>query len=259
MALVLGTVRLIRRRQWGRLALVGGLLSGVAAFRLTSGPGIIAPTSARYGLFLVVPTILALSCLLRSLIVPPGGPWRRAARGLQFATLLAAGWALLLSVYPHFLRESATSGESFATLRVEEPNPFAIALSVIEDDLSHAQPARRVVVAQDWWTCRPLQFLASGREDLRLVRFEEIGGVVGQSPGQLRKHLDASGYSLGYSGQALDEIVRASYPPGCLRSWTIFRDGQPTLVLRRRKEARDEGTPPSFSLNGPSGAGDARR
>jgi len=258
-ALVLGSALLIRRRQWDRLALVGGVIAGVAAFRLATRPGIIDNASARYGLFLVVPTILALSCLLRSLIVAPAGGWRRAARGLQFATLLAAGWALMLGVYVNLLREAAGPGESLRTFRVDEPNPFAVVLSVLEDDLARAQPSRRVVVANDWWTSRPLQFLASGRRDLRVVRFREIGGVVGKTPGELRKHLNAGGYALGYAGQPLGEIARASYPPGSLRSWTVFREGQPFLVLSRLREARDEGAPPSIALNASSGAGGARR
>src|SRR6185312_11815947 len=72
-ALAFGVPRLVRARSWDRLALVVGLLAAVVSFHLIGGRealrGFISWYAfLRYGLFLVVPTAMALACLLRTLL-----------------------------------------------------------------------------------------------------------------------------------------------------------------------------------------------
>src|SRR5262249_16675396 len=93
--LVLGAVRLVRDKRWGRLILVGGLLVTVCGVHPGAGGDAIRPKLWRYGLFLVVPFVLAFSCLVEPMLVAPSTVGKIAVRRLQFGVLIAAGFALL--------------------------------------------------------------------------------------------------------------------------------------------------------------------
>jgi 4-amino-4-deoxy-L-arabinose transferase-like glycosyltransferase len=111
--LALGVVQLVRQRRWDRLALVvGAFLSALSIF-VVGGSDILQPHMTRWGLFLLVPTVLAFACLVRSLLVTPTDPRRATVRLLQNAALLSAGWALLLSL----------SFEKISAVRILEAHP----------------------------------------------------------------------------------------------------------------------------------------
>jgi hypothetical protein len=84
----LGGRRLWRERSWERLALVAGTAAGAVALHLVGGPTLLADTW-RYGVFLLVPTVLSIACLARTLLVPADTPGRAILRRAQFLGVLA--------------------------------------------------------------------------------------------------------------------------------------------------------------------------
>ena len=149
--IVFGTPRLIRAREWDRVALVGGLLISVLGLFVVGGSSILNPPMGRYAWFMVVPTALVVGCTARSLIVRREDGWRAFARPVQFVTLLACGWLLLLSLDLHQIGrpknmdaylDNADRGESVWTLRTEDVNPYKQVLRMVRAEMPSAEPAR---------------------------------------------------------------------------------------------------------------------
>ena len=253
--LVPGVRRLVRDRCWDRLALLAGLILSAAGYFLVVGAGGLHPAGSRYGLFLVVPAVLAVACLARSSLIAPRG------RAFRVAGMMAVGWALLLGFkvnrfdserlpLPFTAMETrprpAATGhrrESPWTLGTDVPDPNVQAYRVILHDLGREPGPRRgatTILTQNWWLYRPLQYLAARRMDLKVV---DHGKVPCPSPQRyvdhLRDQLLAGAYVVTYPDQFLENFVNDVIPPAALRRWEIRHFGIPYIRVLRLKDGRE--------------------
>lgn len=167
--LVLGTVRLIRGRQWDRLALVGGTLAGMAALFLMGSSNIIQPGMARYGYFLIVPTVLGFACLLRSLRVNSTGRWAGLARSVQIATLFGVGWALLLSNRLDLVNQFRTIGENRRDAREQ-------AFEFVQGEMKRSGSKRGLIICTELMSRNYFKLLALSDPNMTIVDTGELGG-----------------------------------------------------------------------------------
>jgi hypothetical protein len=245
-----GGYRLARGRHWERLALCAGFGLGVLVLDLVAGPGAIAPSIERYGMFLVVPGAFAFACLV-------GRPGHEGScDAVRLALVSIGGWAVLLSFQAQYFgrMSSQVSHPAFRTSRVE---PKQRALSLILRDLAR-NPQRRPgqapvrVITEDWWLYWPIAFLATSRGAVEVSWLESpslpeprINSAEGEAEAQ-RRHLIAElrggAYAVGFAegradsfpGGRLDQLVRSSFAPGEVRRWTIpDRSGRAILTVVR--------------------------
>ncbi|HET8538410.1 MAG TPA: hypothetical protein VFL83_00930 [Anaeromyxobacter sp.] len=165
--LAAGARRLVGRRAGVEAGIVAGWLATLVAFFLFAGPHAMQPHLERYALVLVVPTVLAVTALLREL---EGWSHRPALPVGIVAACAALALAAFGTRYLAALEETgSTSAETFWTGPVE---PKAEAFRLV----SAATPAAGArLVAEDWWTYWPLAYLARG-SPVRVVRAEEARG-----------------------------------------------------------------------------------
>ena len=258
--LVPGAWRLARDRCWTQLALLAGLGASLACNFAVVGSFGFHPEANRYGLFIVVPAVVAVACLARRSLVAP------AARPARVAALLAVGWALLvgfdvnrfdpdwLPMYftlnrprpPAPAREHAR--ESPWSIRTDQTDPKVKAIRVIFQDLDRAprpqtadgRPAVTAIVAQNWWLYRPLQFLAVDRKDLNVVDHTKVPCLSPQQyVDNLRDQLLAGAYVVSFTDQFLEAFVKDVTPPGSIRRWEIRHAGVPYITVLRLKDGRE--------------------
>jgi hypothetical protein len=230
---VLGTWRLVAQRQWDRVALVAGLVMSACGFHLTVGPDGLHPGMPRYGLFLVMPTVLAFACQLRALLVEPSAAWLVWARRFQIGAYLALGFILLGSVklnwFDEFTRQSS-GRESVWSLRTESIEPMHRVRTILLRDLGVPR-GHALLVTDDWWTYRPLQYMLAWRRDIRVACLERIGPE--EQVRILRKALESGAYAVGEDGKRFDAAVQAAFPSDRLRSWRVREGAHPCYVLYR--------------------------
>ena len=180
--LVLGTVRLVRGKQWDRVALVAGVAASAAALFVVGGSKIMQPGMARYGYFLVVPTILAFACLIRALLVTPSGRWSGLARSGQIAALLAMAGALQMSnrldlVKPYRVVDSfdGRGEESPWTFGTDRQDPRKQAFSYVLDDMARLGTDRGVIFTVEPMSKSYFRLLALSHPGIEVLSYEEIG------------------------------------------------------------------------------------
>jgi len=229
--LALGLFPLVRSRRWDRVALIGGLIASAVGFHVVTGKGVIWPewvSLLRYGMFLVVPSCLALACLARGLLVEPVDGPRAAIRHLQHAGLLAVGFACLYSTKTQWFDAFAGTGESIWTFKTDNVDPFRVAVATLTADIDGRGPgaARAVVMAADYWDNNPILFLAHRRRDLQVLNYADLIFQQEQIPyaeraRRLRERMEAGAYAVSYAGKAseLTFLVNSLYPAERLRSW----------------------------------------
>lgn len=146
--------------------LAGWLLTLVGFFLVTEPERGIMPHFERYAICLVAPTSLLLS---------RAAEWIVAGRATRAGTasLLAIAWICLGSFHWHYFRFiSQTGGESHIAFRTARVEPKVAALQQIQARHAPGQPVW--VVAQEWWSWMPLQYLASELADVRVVRLDDL-------------------------------------------------------------------------------------
>lgn len=224
---LLGAWRLAEERRWDRLVLVGGLGATVTAFHEAVGANALRPELARYGLFMVVPTAFAFACLLRSLLVRPATPALAAVLRAEVVALLTLGFALLygykVNYYDQFTDASDRRSDSIWTLRSEMPDYWREITRFIDDDLRRLGPDRpnpAVVVADDVWSYRPVQYLEIQRPDVLVRGLERLKPE--DKARLIRKQIQAGAYLVGIRDQEVEKVIRESFPPESLRKWSVI-------------------------------------
>lgn len=255
--LVLGTWRLVCTRRWDRLALLAGLALGGAGLLVVAGAHAIRPEMPRYGMYLVMPSVLAFACLLRSLLVTAPGVRPALLRGAQCTALLGLGWTLLWATKTNWFDfYTSTSGESLWTFRTETPDPNQRVLALVARDVeavgrapavlgrSQAPPARALLITENWWTYGPLQYLTLTRPDIKVVAYEQMGLDLQQHSAHLRANLERGAYAVGFSGGRFEALITQWFAPERLERWDIphndgdyFFNGSRTLAVFRLKPA----------------------
>lgn len=267
--LTFGMWRLVRERQWERLALIAGLAASLSGFHLIAGPRMLREYGTyRYGIVFLMPTVLAFACLLRAVLTNPAreGATRPAQHLVPLAVALVLGCALLLSTKQSIL-DPARMGirESFWTFQSDGKDEFERALSLIQRDIartraSHHPDAKTPtefatctpIVVHDYWAFFPLAYLASSSKDLEvlwLISDREMGrrsldDITREKERELRDRLlsgtyvvDRVGIPYEAGGNVIPYTVLALFPPERVQWWPVLnRGGGPALNVYRLKD-----------------------
>jgi hypothetical protein len=248
---VAGTWRLAAQRQWDRLALVAGLVFGLAGFHLMAGSSVLVGAAYRYGVVLIVPSVLAFATLVRSLLVAPTSPARCLARRLQFGGVILACGAMLLCLNIHWFDYYNTTflggRESVWTFRTETKDTNRRALRLILRDRGRPASPRTgaarptVLIAQDWWTYRPLQYYAAPWKDIQVINFETMN--PDRRPMFLHDSLVAGAYVVGPAEGGLEQAVRSCPLADRLEHWDFrFHNGNRFLAIYRLRREEEKFT-----------------
>lgn len=236
----LGSWRLAKGRCWDRLVLVGSVVATVVGFHLVLGPDGLHPALSRYGLFLVVPTVWAFACLLRAILVDGG--WLRPA---QIAAYLTVGFLLAyenkVSWFDHFLKQS-NGRETLWTWKTETIDPYHRATTLILKDMARAEPRLEgdwIIVTEDVWTHRPLQYLMIRHDDIKVASLGSIGPAERRRIS--REQLERGGYVVTTAWGEIDGMVTSSFPRERLRHWFVQAGYHPAAVIYRLR--RDDDVP----------------
>jgi hypothetical protein len=170
-------------------ALVLAWLLELAGFLVLAGPRGMVPGQERYALCLVVPAVLLLSRALAKFVgwalptgvpaapVKPLTPVGNAHPTLRVAVIVlavAAGWFFLADCRQHYFRFiEQTGGMAHRTFRTAAVEPKLAALNYI---LEHRRPGETWIVADEYWTYWPLQYLALEHKDVRVELIAEASG-----------------------------------------------------------------------------------
>jgi hypothetical protein len=263
--LVFGTVRLARQRRWERLALVAGVAASLAVFHFVAGPRILRDVAFRYGVVFMLPTVLAVACLLEGMLAPrssaPESSTRPALRRLPLALGLVLSWALLLGLKQNlFDRCMRDERESLWTFQPDQDDQYERALALIRRDLTERRLAagidptrgtlpRTSVIVHDYWALMPLTYLAGSSKDLELVRLIDpdqhascdLDRVCREKQRELGDRLRTGAYAItrvgvqAYGGgTVIQDTVSADFAPGQVRRWVVpTRAGGPGLIVYR--------------------------
>jgi hypothetical protein len=259
-ALVFGMRCLVRNRQWDRVALVVGLFLSLAALFLFGRTEIIEPGVTRYGLFLVVPSVLAFACLANSLLIALTNRWRAAARPVQLATLLALGWGALVGCDLHRLSKagvvdgpSCSGEESVWSFGSDAPDPRRRLLALIRDDFDRTGPGRGttsgregpggagriVIIGAGGWVkdYAVLRYLALRCGNIKVASYEKLGSNPEQHQQLLCDLLEKGAYAVSVPprGDDLDQVIRSFFPPEHVQRWEIPWRGVRFMTAYRLK------------------------
>jgi 4-amino-4-deoxy-L-arabinose transferase-like glycosyltransferase len=260
LALVLGIglPRLLRERQWDRVALLAGLAASVSAFHILCGPDKLSGHgTSRYGVVFIAPSVFAFGCLFQAVFAgwSEGIAWTcRLARASRPAVLIAAGAVLLFALkVGWFAKYTARTAENVWTFQAETRDPYAQALSLILRDITSRNgwaPQPCVILGETYWFSKPLEFLASWRDAVRVEQLDvpENYGPEPWNSVRLAEHhksvvldrLRAGGYVVLGPGfrSPMVHAVEAEFPPGQLRRWVV--DDHCTMCLMIYRLERNE-------------------
>jgi hypothetical protein len=227
---LLGLERLVQRRAWDQLVLIGATVATLFGLYLAVGPHVAHPGASRYTLFLLVPMVLSFACLLRMLIVAPTAPGPRLAtvRGLQFAACLAIGFALLGTAKTNYIDRHRTAEPGARatawwpwTVRGEEIKPVQRIARLIQHDARRGPQASfplRIATAGMWYG-EPLEFLCARRPELRVESCEALA-----PPDRARSNIEvlrSGGYVVSAEKPDADPLLCAAFPRDALKVWVM--------------------------------------
>ena len=180
--LMAGTFAAIRQGRFDVLALLAGLIASAGGFFLVGGSDILQPGMTRYGLFLVVPTVLLLSANLRFHLIDPVGRWRSIARHAQEVLFVATAFLILLSLDPRRLTNQVLDaepvrGESVWTFGADTKDARRLALDWVIGSVNLRPPeasGKSVIVTPDFMTRRSFQYLALSHRECKVVEFHAL-------------------------------------------------------------------------------------
>jgi hypothetical protein len=236
LSLFLGLPKLVRSRYREYIALILGIFLGSIAFYAVGGLSALRPGYERYGTFLLVPSIFAVSVLLSAPFLERAGSIGSQRRRWLFAVASAFGWMMLYDFHQNYLQPIwKTGGSAHRTFRTAAIEPKKQALALILEDLgaaSDSDPLRQTaIVAEDWWLYSPLFYLAAPRSDVSVLFLEEL------IRDDRLKSVGGGAYFVGFIDGPLETRVRGSGPARFLKQWTVNdRAGQPLLKIFRLAE-----------------------
>jgi hypothetical protein len=165
--MVYGLIRRLGEDRPAERCFVVSWLLSVLIFYMIAGPGALAPHYERYGMCLVLPTVLALSLGLAWWMERPGNA-SLTARCMG----LAIGALMLASFYQnYFAIFERTGGTSHPTFRTAAVEPKVAAFRLIAAQASDERRGR--IRSAEWWNVLPLRYLAFGNADLDVEEWDE--------------------------------------------------------------------------------------
>jgi hypothetical protein len=263
---VFGVPRLVRLARWDQLALVIGLVLGALGLYVVGGPEVMRPHRERYGMYLILPSVLVAACLISAMLPRPEGWGSRTVRPLAFVVMIAGGWVLLWSFKVHYFDTiRATGGESHVTFRTAEVEPKQQALQLILDDISRgssstnpqehvarsrgdqtrpdARADREIepVIVDNAWLYWPLRFLSSRDPEVAIVSIEDDESSPRDANGTREAArlagLSSGGYAVAFTGGELEHLVTSKFPTDRLHRWDILDYGGNRLITTFRVQS----------------------
>jgi hypothetical protein len=264
---VLGVPRLIRERRWDRLSLGVGLVAGALSLYLCTKPDVIQPHRERYGMYLIVPTILYMASLITTILPRTDEVRLRPARQAGFIVMLVLGWLMLYSFkVQYFDALRATGGESHLAFRTSYVEPKQQVMRLILEDLAGSNrvaandrvaarspggPDRpmgpvgervRPIVAENWWLYWPIRFLACRNPEVDVIPFEEDPSFLvladrGNRPPAMTT-LSMGGYAVAFAGGPLEQLLTSTFASDRLVQWAILDYGGRRLITVFRVDSR---------------------
>ncbi len=265
----LGVRRLVRRRQWERLALLVGWAAGLAAFDIQAGAEVLMQLS-RYGIVLLVPTALAASVLIRALL-PDGLDAPRAGwLDWRFSPVLLASWALLIVAHVNFVHPTCVVWDCPFLRKPRGHDTYDQLLDrvLIEARLreqagpgtSEGPPISRIWAQEYFLNGLILEYLASDRPGLEVyslldqrtgygARLDQPDALARESEA-LRTVLEAGDYVVTedsppeLGGNLLPTVAGRSIPISRFRHWQLTMPVGPIIHVFR---LHDIPPPPSLA------------
>jgi hypothetical protein len=204
-AVVRGGRRVVAGGDPRKLGLVVGWLATLVAFFVFAGPDALRPHVERYGVCLLVPTIVALAVL----VVEAG-----AGQGPVVAVAVASAALLGLFWRGYFVALETTGSTSHETFWTGPVEPKAEAFRLIEAETGGRPTA---VLADGYWLYWPLAYLARGSR----LDVQDVAAGGGTPTG--------AAYLVGFPDGSLDRWARAA--PHVKLRWEIPGAGG-RVVLR---------------------------
>ena len=243
-----GAWLLARRGEWERVALIAGTFASGVVFFIVAGSDAICATWVswlRYGLFLLVPSILAFAVAARVLLTESAP----MARPFQVAGLLGLGAALLVSAKVNCFDVFLTNpSETVWTLQTETKTTFSKAFSILRGDArrSGRTLAGGTVITDDHWVQRPIQYLSNREDGLDVVPYDVWLKSTDRNFHKqlLTLYMGRGAYVVCTPRSPLETDLRGAFPPERLESWDVRESGQ--LKVYRLKAD----TPPSIANAG---------
>ena len=148
-ALIVGWRRLRAHRHasW----LLAGIVIAFAGFHVVAMDAALSPTSERYGVFMLVPLVIAIAVAIDALAQ------RNSLAGRAAVFVVAAVMAAVL-VGGYFVPLWARGGDAMTTYRTGATEPKVAAFAFIDTDSRGAESVR--VIADGWWLYWTLRYLA---------------------------------------------------------------------------------------------------
>jgi hypothetical protein len=224
---------LLARRRWDRLALVAGLAFSLAALHIVAGAAVIGPGTTRYGYVFLAPLAFAFGSLV--------GPWLTRAGEGRARPRLAPAWPLvaasallLFDLGANVLEPRARQAGGSLAMPWTARGIAQRSYDAITADLDRSPGAgRRAVVSRSWWVGKPLEYLALGRRDVRVVALEDLGTDEAGRRARLGRLLAGGGYLIGFVDQSVADEARAATNGAALRLWAVEHSGVTFVTLAR--------------------------
>jgi 4-amino-4-deoxy-L-arabinose transferase-like glycosyltransferase len=265
--LFIGLPRLIRDQCWDRVALIIGLALGALSLYLVTGPDVIQPHRERYGMYLIVPTILVIASLVTAALPRRDEAQFRIARRAGFAVMLLLGWMMLYSFKVHYFDAlETTGGESHLAFRTSQVEPKQQAIQLILDDLVRRRQAAvrdhgkaqspgnlnerigregrsvQPVIAENWWLYWPIRFLACGQSGVDVIPFDDDASfLILEDRAQRARSLttlSSGGYAVAFAGGDFERLVSSTFPTDRLERWHILDYGGTRMITVFRVPSR---------------------
>jgi 4-amino-4-deoxy-L-arabinose transferase-like glycosyltransferase len=261
--LVLGTVGLVRSKQWDRLALLVGLFASLAAFHIIGGPKrLMEHGTHRYGVIFIAPIVFSLASLIQAMFTrqEPTAELEVPRRlvSIRIAGVVVVGFGLLLCLWSNWFSSFTKAGrESLSTAWNDGKDPYEQSIAVaLRDHLQNATGSGNpcVIRGHGYWVNTPIEYLASWRKSVKVEQLfptmEEFS-LPPSTPVETwlapkRQHvieqLKQGDYLVGFVNQTdpwnrmLDTTVAASFPADQVER-TVLKNvfNGPALVLYHLK------------------------
>lgn len=248
--ILLAIPRWLADRAWDRLALVGGLVVGVAGLHVLAGPGVLDVGTMRYGIVFVAPMAIAVALAIAPMVRVRTADGRPRLRLLAVAPLLGLAFVPLWDVCQYSLAHYARQGGGSlqAPWAVHGPLERAFDRIVAEldaeaDSSDPGEGTRPIIVGQNWWFQKPLEYLALDHPEIRVVSYGRLGGNEVVRYGWLNHLMNERAFVVGVWKQGLDAMASIPVGTGLPRRWVIFYARHPALTVIRRDPPEAEREP----------------
>lgn len=190
-----------------------GTLFGMMMLYMFLGLTPFTPHFERYSQFLVVPTLVLFAAGLDSINIKFSVP---------LSAIVCVFWCISLASN-YFTPFLLTGGKSQRTFRTAQVEPKIQAAKIILSDLDGTNSG--LVLAENWWTAKPLQYLLIRHEDINVIQFNDINNTI-----DVFTALSNNGYVVSFAKSEFDKAIDTSPISDDLKKWTVLDyEGKPLI------------------------------